>query len=961
MKKLKKACLRALSFILAVTMIAVYSPENSIAADANLMGAAGNQLQPSDSGNGDFFVSGRDDGLLRKTATPVAGKDGYYDITLEMQPKKSTTDTTYKTTDIVLVIDKSNSMSKTYGIMQDVKDEARNLVTNVLGGNEHYVQVAVVGFSGPSTANANCSMKNSVVYQDFQNSTTVVNNYIQSNINAGGGTNTEAGFQKAYELLENSSAQQKFVVFLSDGNPTYRLTYIKGDGINGYGTGSKDSKGYNKDCAIAWAEALKAPVGNSVTRTVGGATVFSGKAGLGAKVFAIGYDGLDTFNYASEADTDGPYYYEVAKGGDFTPIFNNITSRIKKTTEQHFNANDVVLSDIVNEDFEIVSGAEEIKVYKDNQEITAQASINGNTVSVPFGDITSDFENHTYKAVFRVKLKDNVYVDAGTYTLPTNDEAKVSYNQQDDSKDQFFEVPYVTVQIDKSIYGSSKDARITSWDDRTYDITLQAWSNKVAAGDTIEKTAFRQIGTITPDTSTAGKSYLVYTGTGDNNPPSENPDDYMTATVNQIPHETVEGIEWYYYTYEWNGGGFSKTEHPYTGDIYTRSWEGLDGFRYSYVGNTSTYNPTGQSYYTGDPHELYYRNKVSTTYTYKWSDTGSENIRAIYEKYTYEETVGAGTIISITGANITDVVEDEFEVVGVYQADGTVDTEADLSGNKVTWTNQTLTGNEANPGWKRIIKVRAKDDYIGGNNVATNVEEESGIQIGKSPFHAFDSQPSVNVKVNLEVGNAENTIFLGESVPYDDQTKAQMKEDLLQGVTYVWDTNPSTHQTPAATGDIYYNLTASYAAGNPTDSSTANSGGHVNGTLENGYRVTASGTYTVHVIAGQLTVSKIVEDTTNMDPNQTFLFHVKSDTGVSFDVVLRANESKTITNLKTGTYTVTEDENWSWRYQADSTAYTNGQKLDKDHPELTASITNEKETDQWFGAYESVTNYFDKQ
>ena len=958
MKKMKKAWLRALSFILAVTMIAISAPAISIASDANMMGAQGSQSQPSDSGNGDFFVSERSDGLLTKSATPVQGKDGYYDITLEMQPKKSTSETTYKTTDIVLVIDKSTSMgSRYYGIMEKVKQEAKNLASSVLSGNEQYVQIAVVGFSGPNAFNTTPTMENSVVSRDFSNNVQTVNRHI-TDISAKGGTNTESGFKKAYELLENSNAKQKFVVFLSDGEPTFRLTGID----RSYGNGRDDGDGYNKDCAIAWAEALKAPVGTSLSRTVGKVSVFSQKAGLGAKVFSIGYDGLDTSAYASDADESGQYYYEVAKGGDFTPIFNNITSRIKKTTEQHFNANDVVLSDIVNEDFEIVSGAEEIKVYKDNQEITAQASINGNTVSVPFGDITSDFENHTYKTVFRVKLKDSVYVDAGTYTLPTNDGAKVTYQENGEEKQQVFEAPYVTVQIDKSIYGSSKDAQMTSWDDRTYDITLRAWSNKVAEGDTVTKTGYRKIGTATPNQSTAGKSYLVYTGNGTNNPASENPEDYTTVTVNKVPHTQVSGREWYYYT----GWGSSLREVVYTGNIYTYNWWYDE---YILVGDTSNFTPEEYtSYYTGPignkgrRMNLYYRDKETITYTYEWSNTGTGETRDIYEKYTYEETIGAGTIIPITGAAITDVVESQFEIVGVYEADGTtVDTAAVVEGNQVAWANQTLTGDEEAPGWNKVIKVRAKDSYIGGNNVATNVEEESGIQIGKSPFRAFDPQPSVNVKVNLEVGNAENTIFLGESVPYDNQTKAQMKEDLLQGVTYSWDTDPSTHPTPTTTGDVRYNLTASYAAGNPTDSSTENSGGHVNGTLENGYQTTATGTYTVHVIAGQLTVSKIVEDTADMDPNQTFLFHVTSDTGVSFDVVLRANESKTITNLKVGTYTVNEDENWSWRYQANSTNYANGQKLDKDHPELAASITNEKKIDQWFNAYESVTNYFDKQ
>ena len=159
MKKMKKAWFRALSFILAVTMIATAAPSISIAVDASMMGANGAQSQPSDPGNGNFFIPGRADKLLTKTATPVDGQDGYYDITLEMKPGTSDSSTTYKTTDIVLVIDRSGSMGSYpgwpnnpddfYDIMGTVKTQAKNLVQNVLGqeGTGDYVRFAVVGFS----------------------------------------------------------------------------------------------------------------------------------------------------------------------------------------------------------------------------------------------------------------------------------------------------------------------------------------------------------------------------------------------------------------------------------------------------------------------------------------------------------------------------------------------------------------------------------------------------------------------------------------------------------------------------------------------------------------------------------------------------------------------------------------------------------------------------------------------
>ncbi len=55
-----------------------------------------------------------------------------------------------------------------------------------------------------------------------------------------------------------------------------------------------------------------------------------------------------------------------------------------------------------------------------------------------------------------------------------------------------------------------------------------------------------------------------------------------------------------------------------------------------------------------------------------------------------------------------------------------------------------------------------------------------------------------------------------------------------------------------------------------------------------------------------------------LDPYQTFLFTVKcEETGVDLDVVIEGNGQVTVRHLKAGTYTVTEDSGWSWRYVPD--------------------------------------------
>lgn len=69
-----------------------------------------------------------------------------------------------------------------------------------------------------------------------------------------------------------------------------------------------------------------------------------------------------------------------------------------------------------------------------------------------------------------------------------------------------------------------------------------------------------------------------------------------------------------------------------------------------------------------------------------------------------------------------------------------------------------------------------------------------------------------------------------------------------------------------------------------------------------------------------LTITKTCSDS-NMDPNQTFLFHISgisaSNSAINLDVVIKGTGSVTIKDIPIGSYVVTEDTNWSWRYTPD--------------------------------------------
>ena len=103
--------------------------------------------------------------------------------------------------------------------------------------------------------------------------------------------------------------------------------------------------------------------------------------------------------------------------------------------------------------------------------------------------------------------------------------------------------------------------------------------------------------------------------------------------------------------------------------------------------------------------------------------------------------------------------------------------------------------------------------------------------------------------------------------------------------------------------------------------------------------------FIVHVKSFDLTIAKT--GTQPIDENQSFVFEVKKDdSSFSMDVVIQGNSSVTIKGLKPGTYTVTEETGWSWRY----TPNENGKKVEPENAEngvVTVTFTNTREKIKW--------------
>ena len=202
-----------------------------------------------------------------KTITP--NDDGTYDLTLSVtgDGEQSSTSTPV---DVVFVVDVSSSMNYTVtgwggkSRMKAAHDAAATLANSLLTGENanKQIQVSVVTFG-----------TNARVATGFTSNPNTVANAVPEWAEENQGTNWEGGLKLANAQTSGREGAEKHIVFLSDGNPTYRVSagdYTRTDegGIfdwkiyprvdskvndNLYGLGGSDPKGRNYAAAKAEA------------------------------------------------------------------------------------------------------------------------------------------------------------------------------------------------------------------------------------------------------------------------------------------------------------------------------------------------------------------------------------------------------------------------------------------------------------------------------------------------------------------------------------------------------------------------------------------------------------------------------------------------------------------------------------------------------------------------------------
>lgn len=341
--------------------------------------------------------------------------DGTYDLTLSVtgDTEQSSTSTPV---DVVFVVDVSSSMNdKVDGWfgksrMKAAHDAAATLANNLLTGENanKQIQVSVVTFG-----------TNAQVATGFTSDPSVVANAVPTAAERNQGTNWEGGLKLANAQTSGREGAEKHIVFLSDGNPTYRVNpmgytwmdegglfhpqvdHKEGDNLYGFG----DSDTNDGRCYAA----AKAEANNR-----NGANLF---------VVSVAKDADKMTSFAT--DTNGTFL-DGTTADNLASAFSQIGQVITKSVAYK----DVKVVDALSQWVEGTAAdgtVENVRYAKDGQAwaTAPQATITGGAVA---WDLSSEGELEkgvTYSMTFTVRpsaaARADVAAKGSEQTYPTND------------------------------------------------------------------------------------------------------------------------------------------------------------------------------------------------------------------------------------------------------------------------------------------------------------------------------------------------------------------------------------------------------------------------------------------------------------------------------------------------------------------------------------------------------------
>ncbi|TJX64224.1 VWA domain-containing protein [Soehngenia saccharolytica] len=378
---------------------------------------------------------------LSKVAEPVQGSTNLWEVTLKIEGKNLLT-----TSDIVLVLDKSGSMSGEK--ISNLKLAAKEFVDNLLLPDS-VNRIALVTFDNGATVKSN--------FVDYTGKATL--NSAIDNITASGGTNMQAGIHAAQALLDSSNATNKVMVLLGDGQPTYSYKVTDATGISLSNHQKNQTPYIIKDNPQIVAVDYSQVVGNGSSFNISYSDsyqVFCTEPNHNHGPFDSGFPsnhGIPTIFEANLAKTKGTQIYSIAFNADsngqnvlnnsqnagyyqinstdlspLNAVFSEISGKIS------YAAKDGIVTDPMGDMFDLASSESEIYVSQGN------IQIQGNSIIWNTGNI-AEGNPATLKYLVRIKAGADANI-----LYPTNQETVFSYTDvYENNTNKNFPIPEVSI------------------------------------------------------------------------------------------------------------------------------------------------------------------------------------------------------------------------------------------------------------------------------------------------------------------------------------------------------------------------------------------------------------------------------------------------------------------------------------------------------------------------------------
>lgn len=343
---------------------------NQFSADGN---AGGGSAGGEDKDNVDLGAPATD-----KTLTDNG--NGTYNLSLSVTGKSQAQSSRSKA-DVIIVFDRSTSMdtSTTDGRRDTIAIKAVNSLVDTLMNNntDEYpdtVRMAVVEFGNKAKVNLQLS----------NNKTTVKNTISGLTAYSAAGTNWEAGLQKANSIATRSDAT-KYVIFVSDGNPTFYSTNSGDNNWNetyeAYGTGQEQATNIRRSYNAAKDDARALVKSGASFYTIG---VF-GNPDRMSNLTAFAYSGNDIGTYPEG------HYQTASDQTSLNKAFQSIINDIQK----NFSYTDVTINDGITD----LTSTAAINGIADGFTYSV-TDANGNAVNVPDTIKTASYDADNKKVVW---------------------------------------------------------------------------------------------------------------------------------------------------------------------------------------------------------------------------------------------------------------------------------------------------------------------------------------------------------------------------------------------------------------------------------------------------------------------------------------------------------------------------------------------------------------------------------